>query len=86
MLDEHVHCAACGRAIATHVKCRDGKTKPAPVAIGAQQVLVPGPNGQIAKVERRVPLCGDCFDEIKAVEEKAEATSKLIVPGLSAVK
>lgn len=86
MLDEHVHCAACGRAIATHVKCRGGKSKPVAVALGAQQVLVPAPNGQIAKVARQVPLCGDCFDEIKDVEEKAQAASKLIVPGLSAVK
>ena len=80
MLDDHVHCGQCGRPILTQIKVAGGKTKPAQVTLGTQIAWAKGPDG-IAPVERPVPLCPVCVEQI--AEQQRQAASRLLVPRIA---
>jgi uncharacterized protein YlaI len=86
MIDPHVHCAECHRAIATTIKVAGGKTKDAPLKGGTQPRVLPGPQGLMV-VTVQVPLCDDCHERIAAQEAAPViAAPKLILPQMGAVR
>lgn len=75
MIEAHVHCAECLSPIATTIKGKNGKTKPAEIHTGRQLQAVPAPGG-VGFAERNVPLCPECVERIAAAEKR----SRLVVP------
>lgn len=79
MIDNHVHCGSCRQVILTEIKVRGGKTKPAEITIGTELVLAKGPSGPVT-VERPVPLCQACADQVAKQQAELARRSKIIVP------
>lgn len=73
MMEEHVHCADCLRAIATKETRADGTVVDVEVAVGQMLTFTELGNGEIGARPRPVPLCPSCAARIKQ-------QSKLIVP------